>query len=39
VIEVIKAYVQWHSKNEVEESGESIVMGLGIAYSNDEDNS
>jgi hypothetical protein len=38
VIEIIKNYVQYHSKTEIEETGETIVMGLGIAYSNDQDN-
>lgn len=35
---MIKAFVASHEKEEVEETGEVIVMTLGTAYSNDADN-
>ena len=38
LLDVVKAYVSFHSKQEIEETGEVIIMALGTAYSNDSDN-
>lgn len=38
MLDVIKAYVSFNSKQEIEETGEVIIMALGTAYSNDADN-